>query len=252
MSLIQPSSSSREIDAVTEWWREAGVDSSFEDKPTVWLAQKEVEEKPKPASAKAEQPENSTKNEPPTVFGGGAEAWPSELPSFQTWLAGDLAQEIAGRTGVQPSGSSGSGLMVIVPEPEKTDRDQLLSGPTGEYLRTILNASQISEAEVYLASALPVAMPHPDWQELNSRGLGQLLHHHIRLVAPKGIVALGSSILPLIGNNPAQGPAEIQHFEQDSAPFPLFAAWQLERLRQRSAARKRFWKLWLDWIASND
>lgn len=250
MSLSDHSPFARDIAAVTVWWSDVGVDASFADEPTVWLEEKSTPENaPKPAKAKTD-PE-PPQPEPVKLLGGGKEHWPKELPAFQDWFAGDLAKELSGRGGVKPSGAAGADLMVIVPDPESTDGEALMGGELGSYLREIFAASDASTYNVYWASALPASTPHPDWDDLNARGVGDLLRHHIALAAPKRIIALGSSILPLLGNNPAQGPAEIQQYGQDSQKTPLFAAWQINRLRQRAAARKRFWKLWLDWIASD-
>lgn len=252
MSHSDHSPFSREIAALTEWWHEAGVDTCFDDDPTVWLTEEKVTEKGSRPAVRPTQAPEPAKPEPLAKLAGGETNWPTELAAFQEWFSSQLANDVSGRTGVTPVGSAGARLMVIVPEPEMADTDRLLSGDNGRYLQSILAASGITPDEVYFASALPAAMPHPDWQDLQQRGLGDILKLHIKLAAPKRIIVLGSSVLPLIGNIPAQGPAEIQKYQQDSNSMPLFAAWQIERLRQRSAARKRFWKTWLDWIASDD
>ena len=242
----------REIAAVTEWWRHAGVDTCFENEPVGWLTEKQAKENSRSGQTSIAQSSQETQTMPAQMLGGGKDNWPSQLEEFRSWFASDITRDLSLRDGIAPFGKAGANLMIVTVQPESADGSQILSNDPGMYFRGILAASAIAEDDIYFASVLPAAMPQPDWNDLNARGIGEIIRHHISIVRPKRIVALGSSILPLLGNNPAQGPAEIRQFEQDSHSTPLFAAWQINRLRERSAARKRFWKLWLDWIASDD
>ena len=63
---------------------------------------------------------------------------------------------------IAPRGDAGAALMVLVPQPEESDRDRLMSGPQGRLLANILAAMGLEESEVYLAAALPCHTPMAD------------------------------------------------------------------------------------------
>lgn len=240
-----------EIAAALDWWREAGVTNDFADDATAWLA--EPAEEPEAQATERARPaalERQLDAEPKEIakFGGEPAEWPDDLAGFgQWWLQAPSLD--AGGTGprVAPRGSPRASLMIIVAEPERDDRDRLLAGDQGLVLDGFLRAGGIAQEEFYLASALPRAVPMPDWPGLKSAGLGKLLEHHIRLVDPKRILVFGRNILPLIGNPSAQGPAVLREFNHEGRSVPVMGARGLSELLRKAAAREQLWKRWLDW-----
>jgi uracil-DNA glycosylase len=141
--------------------------------------------------------------------------------------------------------------MVIVPDPEREDAAgdtaRLLSGPQGRLIDAMLAAMGFAPEASYVASILPRHMPMADWSALADKGFGALLCHHIRLVAPRRIIALGSNILPLLGHDTAHSPAVLREFNQDGVTIPLLAGKSLSALLERPQWKSGLWQGWLDW-----
>ena len=89
----------------------------------------------------------------------------------------------------------------------------------------------------------------PDWDRIAGAGLGQLAAHHVALVAPKRLLCFGSSILPLLGHDPANSPADFRELDQEGRKVPLMAARDLAALVERPRWRAALWQRWLDWTA---
>lgn len=237
--------------AALDWWREAGVTNDFGDDATAWLA--EPKEEPERQASQPSHPpalERQLDPEPKDIakFGGERSKWPGDLAAFAQWWMEEPSLD-AGGTGprVAPRGSVGASLMIIVAEPERDDRDRLLAGEQGRVLDGFLRAAGIAEEQYYLASALPRAVPMPDWPGLKAAGLGDLLEHHVRLVDPKRILVFGRNILPLIGNPSAQGSAVLREFNHEGRSVPVMGCRGLSELLRKAAAREQLWKRWLDW-----
>jgi DNA polymerase len=236
-----------ELAAAQEWWREAGVDCAFQDEPVAWLKDAEVEAEtpqPTPAVAAVKQPA------PPPLpsIGGNAENWPADPEGFAQWWLTEPSLDTGGANPrIAPRGQAGAKLMVLVPQPEQEDRDRLLSGPQGKLLASFLNAAGLTEEEIYLASALPRHVPHPDWRALTSSGLGKIALHHAAIARPERLVLFGNDVLALIENNPAQNPAFLLHLNHQGRSVPALAARSLEHMLNIPSARSRFWRDWLDW-----
>nr|WP_137678263.1 hypothetical protein [Parerythrobacter lutipelagi] len=241
----------QDYEAAREWWQLAGVDCEFENDATDWLA--EPEQAP-PADAPAMVPKQTKPARPaapeiPRVqFGGEKSAWPVDIAKFQSWWVDSPDVDGGGSYPlIAPRGNAGASLMVIVPEPEQTDRDALLSGPDGKLLASFLSAAAISPDSVYLASVLMRHTPLPEWKQLKADGVGELLAHHISLVAPKRILAFGRNILPLLSHDTAQDPPVLQDFNHDRGSVALMGAATLGELLRSVGRRKQFWRRWLDW-----
>jgi DNA polymerase len=232
-----------EIAAAFDWWRDAGVDSDFTDEASHWLA---VPEEPVAAPVRAAAPPpQPVKPEAPVFDRSG---WPQNLADFTAWWLNEPALDdgrVSGR--IAPRGVANAEIMVIVPDPERDDRETLLSGPQGRLLDAMLAAMGITTEAVYVASVLPRHMPMADWTTLADKGFGALLCHHIKLVAPRRLIALGSNILPLLDNDPAHNPAVLRRFNQQGLSVPLLAGKSLSALLERPRWKAGLWQGWLDW-----
>jgi DNA polymerase len=266
-----------EIAGALDWWRDAGVDGLFADAPTRWLAE---EKAPSPRGAEGvaqqqrgglrreddrpatESATRGTTAEGPRLRGDAAaqaagaidrSGWPQDLATFAEWWLSEPALDdgrISGR--VPPRGEAAAELMIIVPEPERDDAAQtparLLSGPQGRLLDAMLAAMEIAPAQAYVASVLPRHTPMADWDAVATKGFGALLAHHVKLVGPRRLVALGSNILPLLGHDPAHNPAVLRQFNQQGLTIPLLAGKSLAALLERPRWKAGLWQGWLDWM----
>jgi DNA polymerase len=140
--------------------------------------------------------------------------------------------------------------MVLVAEPERDDTTELLSGPHGRLLAAMLAAMGIAPDAAYVGSVLPRHTPHADWDEAAARGLGDLACHHVALVAPQRLIVFGSSILSLLGHDPANFPAGAGEFQHGGSTLPMLAARDLAVLLERPRWKAVFWQNWLDWTKS--
>lgn len=231
MALDHPSDMSLadQLAAVEGWWRDAGVDSVFEDEPQAMLREPEVEAPP-PVRAKVVVAEVAQTPAAPLI---DAQDLPQDLSAFREWwcnpaspLPGPPAPRIA------PRGEVGAKVMLIAPMPEADDSAELFAGPQGRMLRNMLSALGLSEGEAYFATALPAAMQMPDWDGLTATGLGPVIAHHIALARPQQVLLLGSPLAPMLGQ---------------IAP-PLLAALAPDQLLAHPRQRARLWARLLDWM----
>ncbi len=240
------SSLTRSIAGALDWWREAGVDSDFADAPRAWLAEPEpVAEPSKRAPAAAPDP-------PPLRIGDAAAAWPRDLAGFAAWWLTEPSLD-GGRVEdrVPPRGPAGAPMMVLVAHPEAEDRERLLSGPQGKLLEAMLAAMGIASDTAYLASVLPRHTPHADWVALAGAGLGDVLAHHIALARPERLIAFGTSILPLLGHDPAKNTPSSLRFNHDGQSMPLLPAMELGVLAGSPRRKASFWQRWLEWTGTD-
>lgn len=257
-----------QFSAAFAWWKDAGVDCAFRDEPANWLTPP-VDQPAKPAPrsraglAPAETPSGArhdARGPGPRDTADGADATPAidpaalpgDLAAFTAWwLAEPLLDDgrVAGR--VAPRGAPRPDLMVIVPEPEREDGDQLLSGPQGRLLDAMLAAMGVAPEKAYLASALPRHTPMADWTAVRRRGLGPALCRHVELVAPRRLIALGSNVLPLLGHDPTNSGEISLQFNHGGQSVPLLAAVDLETLLARPRMKARIWRDWLEWTGSD-
>ena len=246
----------RALGGAIGWWREAGVDCAFGDEPLEWLG--ETAENPA-ASPKAAMPA-ATPALPAAAqmlaaIGGAPDTWPADLATFQHWwLSESSLDEGQVHARIPPRGPMAAGLMVLVPHPESEDADQLLSGPQGRLLSAMLAAMGLAEDEVYVASCLARHTPVADWAGLADAGLGAVQRHHIALVGPGRLIAMGGNVLALLGHDPAQKAGVLLSINQDpvnqaETGIPTLAAPDLGALLKRPAGKARLWQDWLEWTA---
>ncbi|MEP7222807.1 MAG: hypothetical protein ABI673_09100 [Novosphingobium sp.] len=237
--------------AVLAWWREAGVDAAFSDETVGWLRPPEAEiDAPTAQSAALPRSAPAPAAPPRPRIGGDSASWPQDLASFNLWWLAEPSLD-AGRTAgrVPPRGSKGAALMVLVEQPEAADTDILLSGTQGHFINAVMAAMGVDASEVYLASVLTRHTPMPDWAGLAADGLGAVTAHHLKLAAPARVIAFGSSILPLLGHDPAQNAANLHNFDQDGRTIPVLGAPGLDAMT-RARAKSGLWQRWLDWTGN--
>jgi DNA polymerase len=254
---------SEQIEAAFAWWREAGVDCTFGDTPTDWLAEAPppANTKPRPrAGGDLGSPQRNRPDERGLRLRGDAEndkaptpaidpaTLPQDLAAFHDWWLSEPKLD-NGRTAgrVPPRGAAEADLMVVVPEPEREDGEHLLSGPQGRLLDAMLAAMELPPDRVYLASALPRHTPMADWAGAAAQGLGAILRHHIQLAAPRRLLVLGGNALSLLGNDLPNSGQILFQLNHDGKSIPLMSATDLGVLLVRPRAKARIWQQWLDW-----
>ncbi|MBT0668469.1 hypothetical protein HT136_08805 [Novosphingobium profundi] len=238
-----------EITDALDWWRLAGVDCDYVDDAQDWLAPPEEEELP-PSEWRLARVENeavaATVSEPRLA----PEHFPATLADFAAWWMNEpLLDDGPPAMRIAPSGKAGAEVMVVVEAPEREDREALLSGPQGQLLDAILASLGLTRSQAYFASALPRAMPAPDWGDALQRGMGTVLRHHIALVAPRRLFVLGGNVLPLLGHESPQRAAVSRLFDHEGASIPLLASWGLDSLLNRPRTKPVLWRAMLDWMA---
>jgi DNA polymerase len=248
-----------DIAAALDWWRDAGVDLDFVDDPVRWLAEPEAdaaEQVPALPSAfvapRREETAAPGADDAVTRIGGGRAGWPTDLAAFAAWWLAEPSLDggvVRGR--VPPRGVQGAELMVVVAAPGEEDGEELLSGREGALLGAMLRAMGIAPEAVYFASALPRHTPLPDWDRLAAQGLGAVLAHHVRLVAPRRLIAFGTNILPLLGHDPAQIAATSLRFNHEGVMTPLLGALDLATLAGGPARKAGLWRRWLEFSSGS-
>ena len=258
----QPDWPRTSFEAALGWWNEAGVDSSFHDLPTDWLAAandtkaRPANSDPQPAIVSPEPPKRTTDarariaaSEQMATIGGNPSQWPQKLEDFGSWWLTEASLSPAPAAGrVPPAGPANAALMVLVPAPEPGDAQVLLSGREGKLLDAVLVGMGLSRSDVYLASALPAAMAMPDWQALHDAGLGNVVMHHVALARPKKLLVLGKTdISSLIAHDPANNAAFLPAVNQQRASVPLALEFALATLLAQPSLKRRVWTNWLEW-----
>lgn len=247
------SSLADQLDAALQWWRLAGVDSDYTEDATDWLAdpavqaptappppafREEVRTAPEPVQEKAQRVD---------LLGP---APPSDLAAFQQfWLEAPGLDAIGPRGRVAPRGPAGAELMVLVIDPEERDSERLLSGPQGRLLTRMLEAMGLDEAQTYIASALPRHTPMADTAGLAASGLDSVTLHHIKLAAPKRVLAFGANIPPLLGIGLTKDILSLREINQSSSSTPLLFSEGLDSLMSMPRLKARFWRRWMEWSA---
>jgi uracil-DNA glycosylase len=247
--------STREMRASIDWWRSAGVDCDFADEAKSWLREDEPEikagsdvggpTKPVATAEPQQSPATAPKIEPIDLLGDSP---PQSLEQFrQFWLEAPGLDAIGPRGRIAPRGAAGAELMVMLVDPEETDRETVMSGMQGRFLARILSAMGLNDDAVYIASALPRHTPMADTLAIARSGMDRVALHHIGLVAPKRIITFGSGILPLIGHNPAQEISSLREINHGSIRVPLLASEGLDSLMSMPRLKAKFWRRWIGW-----
>jgi DNA polymerase len=108
-------------------------------------------------------------------------------------------------------------------------------------------AAGIAPETIAFAAALPRHTPLPDWAGLAADGHGEVLLHLLALAAPKRVIVLGRSILPLLGHDPPQAAPAVSELAIQDRAVPLLTTYAPERLLENARLRAGFWQRWLEW-----
>lgn len=243
------------LKAAFDWWRDAGVDCTYLDTPQDWL-QAASERAAANASSTAAPPRGraaeSVAPVPLPRIGGDRALWPQSLDRFAEWWMSEQSlcpSPAAAR--VAPAGPIRAPLMVIVPMPEQDDSAQLLAGPAGRLLDGFLAAAALSRPQIYVAAALPARIAAPDWESLASDGMGEVLGHHISLVAPERLLILGrTGVSTLLNNGSPNHAPDLRSFNHDGGSIPVAFGYDLEAMLAQPALKAGLWSRWLEWTGN--
>ncbi|MBV7266935.1 uracil-DNA glycosylase family protein [Erythrobacter ani] len=256
-----PPSFARDLAAAMDWWRDAGVDHDFSDDVTVWLDdadQAPAKSKPEPAQASDSERDRAQNTEKDGAASHPAsradligESPPATLEDFRKfWLEAPGLDGVGPRGRIVPRGPAEADLMILVVDPEETDRTSLLSGPQGQLLSNMLTAMGAEEENTYVASALPRHTPMADTAAIAGTGMDAVTALHIQLAAPKRVIALGKDILPLIGHDRAQDITSLRKINHETANMPLMVSEGLDNMMSMPRLKARFWRRWIEWSAT--
>ncbi len=247
----QDTLTSRDFDALVSWWRDAGVDCDFVDDATDWLAEPSVAETTGKSLAKAMPKLEIAEPPPPQKIDLFAANRPADLASFREWWMSEPSLDAIGPRGrVASRGNARAKLMLIVVDPEQGDTEKLLSQTQGRLVSRMLAAMQISEDDVYFASALPRHTPMAEGAALAQEGFSEVLQYHIKLASPQRVLAFGANLLPLLGHDAAQEPASLEKINQEGFSVTAMAADGLDSMMAMPQLKARFWRRWLEWTGT--
>jgi DNA polymerase len=247
----------QEFDAALAWWRAAGVDCDFADDATAWLSEAPVAGAPAPSAHSPAPaplaPATALRAEPaapaPITLRRDllGESPPADLAAFRDWWMSAPGLDTArSYPRIPPRGEAGAALMVLVPQPEAEDRDTLLSGPQGRLLANILAAMGLGPEQTYIAAALPCHTPMADLAALAAGGMDAVTAHHIALVRPARLLAMGTGLAPMIA--PAADHA-LREINYTGGKVPLMSSEALDALMDMPRLKARFWRRWMEWSA---
>ena len=256
----------REFEAALAWWHMAGVDHDFSDDATAWLADRSLDAvaaaaKPDRAGSiaapdKANEPAApravaDTPSPAPATLRRDllGESPPPDCAAFRDWwLSAPSLDTARAYPRIAPRGAAGAQLMVLVPQPETGDSDQLLSGPQGRLLGNILAAMGLDESAVYIASALPCHTPMADLALLAAGGMDAVTAHHISLVRPDRVIAFGTGLSPMLTDVNLK---TLSHNNYGNANLPVMMSETLEAITELPRLKVRFWRRWMEWSATS-
>lgn len=170
--------------SVLEWWRDAGVDVLADEQPRDWtvVPAPVVRETTRRAVAEASTPV--------------AAPLPTEIAAFAAWRTGADAPEAEWPgTPIGTSGNLQSDIMIVTDVPDRDDGESgmVLGGASGRLFDRMLAAIGRSRDSVYI---VPMCTVRPTAgriaPEIEQR-LGDLIRHHVAIVAPKRLFVLGNA-----------------------------------------------------------
>ncbi len=225
-----------------EWWQAAGVDVLASDEPFDWLAAPEPEAEPRPAEPR---PAERRGEAPPAAPVAQPLVLPPTLEGFLAWRLGADAPEAAWGSALIPaSGPAVADVMILVDCPERDDSDALLSGELARLFDRMLAAIGLARAEIHLAAvaaARPIAGRVPREAEA---ALFEITRHHVALVAPKRLLALGNAASrALLAADVAETRGRLHLLEHKGGrKTEVVASHHPRLLRERPAAKADAWR----------
>ena len=212
-----------------DWWAEAGVDTIVDDTPFDWLAT---------AAPVAHAPSASVT--PPAA----STALPDNLTEYRRWLIAEAPIPGAPSTRIDASGDASSGTMVIVDMPEAADLTSgaILSGDAGTLFDRMLTAMKLERGAIYMA---PFSLARPATGRLSESDcttLAPLIRHHIVVAAPKRLLILGDApARVLLGKPLAQARSETHVLAIAGTDIPTIASFHPRFVLERPDFRKPAW-----------
>ena len=223
-----------------EWWRDAGVDTLADEAPRDWTAV--------PAPVVRETKRHAVAEPSAPV----AAPLPVEIDSYVAWRTSPEAPE-SGWSGVPifASGDPQSDIMIVTDVPDRDDADSgvVLSGAAGQLFDRMLAAIGRDRSSVYIVpmcTIRPVAGRIAP--EIEQR-LGDLIRHHVAIVAPKRLFVLGNALSrALTGADVARSRGSLQWVNVEvgqsgnSIAVEAVASFHPRLLLERPAEKARAWK----------
>lgn len=228
-----------------EWWQAAGVDMLASDEPFDWLAAPEPEAEPRVAEQRMPERRGESPAAPAVAVARAPLVLPPTLEGFLAWRLGSDAPEAAwGGALVPASGPAVADVMILVDCPERDDRDALLSGELARLFDRMLAAIGLTRAQVHLAAvaaARPIAGRVPREAEA---ALFEITRHHVALVAPKRLLALGNAASrALLAADVAETRGRLHLVEHKGGRrTEVVASHHPRLLRERPAAKADAWR----------
>lgn len=222
-----------EAASALNWWRDAGVDVLVEDDPRDWTArpattaQPDAPRRPAPAGPEPEAP------------------LPATIEAFLDWRYGASAPEAAmGEPIVAAEGDSAAPLMIVTDLPEfEGSAPALLDGMAGKLFDRILTAIGRSRESIYLVplcAARPITGQVP--RDLEDK-LGEILRHHITLVAPGRLLLLGQATSrAVLGSDADKNQEGLTPFNYSGRQSAIVAIRHPRFLLNKPAAKADAWK----------
>ncbi|WP_375396307.1 uracil-DNA glycosylase family protein [uncultured Sphingomonas sp.] len=213
------------IASALDWWRDAGVDCEIDDAPRDWLARRAA---------------------PIVTATSAAGTLPDTLAAFAAWrIGGDVPE--AGWPGapIAAQGDPASDLMVVVDLPDRDDvtAGLLMTGPVGILFDAMLKAIGRDRSSIYLAS---IAVKRPPAGRIGDDIgviLAALMRHHIALVSPKRVLALGNAASrALVGADAANARGSSCTLNHERGTSEVVASFHPRFLRERPAAKADAWR----------
>ncbi len=217
------------VASTLEWWRDAGVDVLVNDVPHDWKAPSQA-----PAAAVV------------TTDASPLQDLPDTLAAFLTWRGGPGAPETAwSGVHLSASGPQDAAVMVLVDCPDREDGQSgcLLSGTSGRLFDRMLQSVGLSRETIHLA-AVCAKRPASGRASRDVEGrLHELARHHVALVAPRRLLALGDAASRAILSTDAISVRGSSHpFNHRSGETTVVASFHPRLLIDRPGLKAESWR----------
>lgn len=215
----------RAVESLIGWWREAGVDVAVGEEPRGWLR----------SDAPAGPIAAVTANIPIER--------PSDLASFQAWIAGasGLPMDGPGATRIAPTGSKGAAIMLLsdLPDAEDAADGQAIGGEAWALTVRMLTAIGIAPEAAYHASLACFHAPGARIGRDQLEACAAIARDHVRLAAPERLMLFGDvPARALLGEPLARARGRIHKVEGVRTIATFHPRWLLQRPSDKALAWK--------------